>query len=214
MINSRETNRFQMMLSVQSYMNQQNAVWSAIPIISAFKTELDDLVQGVKEQLQDAGTDTSGMTANKNDMKAEIAQKTAVLSGALAAYCAVNGKDDLLSNGYLTQSDVVGSRDVNLPEIVSSFVNLITPEVANLADYGVTQGQIDDLSSTADDFRELIGQPRLKRSQANIAKQEASALIDQGVDLLTKKLDKMMLQFKFSNAVFFEGYQSARVIVN
>jgi hypothetical protein len=214
MLNSRDTNRFQMLLAVLSYMNLHNAVWSSIPIIGVFKAELDGLTQGVKDKLKLAGIDTSGMTISKNSLKEQIAQKAAVLSGALASYCAVNGKDDLLSNGYLTQSQVQSLRDVNLPEVISNFIALLSTEVASMVDYGVTQAQVDDLARSVDDFRELIGLPRLKRSEANIAKQEATSIIDQGTDLLNDKMDKMMLQFKQSNLTFYDGYQSARMIVN
>jgi hypothetical protein len=54
----------------------------------------------------------------------------------------------------------------------------------------------------------------LSAEVANIAKQEATSIIDQGTDLLNDKMDKMMLQFKQSNLTFYDGYQSARMIVN
>jgi hypothetical protein len=54
----------------------------------------------------------------------------------------------------------------------------------------------------------------LRAEVANIAKQEASSIIDQGTDLLNDKMDKMMLQFKQSNLTFYDSYQSARMIVN
>lgn len=214
MLDTRQTNRFQMMLAVKNFMDSHQTTWSTIPIIGTFKTTLDAVIQEVKEHLQATGTDTSGMTSDKNQLKAQIAEKTAVLSGALAAYAAVNGQDDLRTNGYLTKSQIMMMRDVNMPEAISNFVALVTNQLTNLADYGITEDKVTDLESSLDDFRELVGQPRLKQSAANAAKREASSLIGDGVSMLTDQLDKVMLQFKFTNPTFHEEYERARVIVD
>ena len=80
--------------------------------------------------------------------------------------------------------------------------------------FGVTKAQVTDLLTSIDDFRELVGQPRLIQSQANVAKKAAEELVENAVDILNKKMDKVMLQFKYSNPSFYEGYKRARVIVD
>ena len=212
MLDNRQTNRFQMMLSVQSFMDNHQPIWSSIPIISSFKSSLDDQILGIKEQLQASGTDTRGMTTNKNQLKEQIADKTAALSGALAAYAAVTNANGVM--GYLTKTQVASMRDVNLPEEISRFITVVKQSLAELADYGISETQVTDLESSVDDFRELVGQPRMIRSQANSAKREANTLINDVMDLLNNKLDKVLLQFKFTNPSFYDGYERARVIVD
>ncbi|MEQ8472944.1 MAG: hypothetical protein RIC35_17250 [Marinoscillum sp.] len=214
MLETRQTNRFQMMLAVQSFMDSNQSTWTAIPIIENFKTSLDDQVLGIKEQLQASGTDTRGMTANKNQLKEQIADKTAALSGALAAFAAVTGANDVKANGYLTKTQVASMRDVNLPEEITRFISMVKESLAELADYGISEAQVTDLESSVDDFRELIGQPRMIRSQASTAKREANTLINDAITLLNDKLDKILLQFKFTNPTFYDGYERARVIVD
>ncbi len=214
MLDNRQTNRFQMMLSVQSFMDTNQSTWSAIPIVNTFKATLDDQVLGIKEQLQASGTDTRGMTANKNQLKEQIADKTAGLSGALASYAAVNHANDVISNGYLTKTEVAAMRDVNLPERISVFITMVKDSLTELADYGISEAQVTDLESSVDDFRELVGQPRMIRSQASTAKREANTMINDAITLLNDKLDKVLLQFKFTNPTFYDGYERARVIVD
>ena len=74
-------NKYQMARSTQNYLDTNNATWSAIPIINTFKTELDDQLLGVSEQLKATGVSTKGITISKNDLKKQISIKTAVLSG-------------------------------------------------------------------------------------------------------------------------------------
>ncbi len=214
MIESRQTNRFQMLLSTQNYLDNNQTQWSAIPILNTFKADLDDLIQDIREQLKTTGVDTSGMTSSKKELKEQIAEKAGVLFGALSAYAAVSGKDDLLNQGDINKSEVMRLRDVSLPDVVQSFIELLNSEVSNLADYGVTKAQIKNLAASVDDFREQVGQPRLKRSASNAAKREAVTLIEDGLEILKEKMDNVMLQFKHSNSKFYEGYQSARVIVD
>ena len=214
MLENRQTNRFQMLLSTQNYLDNNQTQWSAIPILNTFKADLDDLIQDIREQLKTTGVDTSGMTSSKKELKEQIAEKAGVLFGALSAYAAVSGKDELLNQGDMNKSEVMRLRDVSLPDAVQSFIELLNREVSNLADYGVTKAQIKNLAASVDDFREQVGQPRLKRSASNAAKREAVTLIEDGLEILKEKMDNVMLQFKHSNTKFYEGYQSARVIVD
>jgi hypothetical protein len=137
-----------------------------------------------------------------------------VLSGALSAYASISENQDLLSNSYFAKSDIMSMRDVELAERVTHLTDLLTTHLSALADYGVSEAQVTDLTTSVDDFRELVGQPRLKRSQANLAKKAVGELVESAVEVLNKQLDKVMLQFQFSNPAFNEGYKKARVIVD
>ena len=71
-----------------------------------------------------------------------------------------------------------------------------------------------DLETSVDDFRELVGQPRLIQSQTNLAKKAVEALVENAMKILNDKMDNVMLQYQFSNPSFYEGYKRARVIVD
>ena len=182
--------------------------------MNTFKINLDDLILGIREELKTTGKSSKGITIGQNDLKEQISIKTAVLSGALSAYASVSENQNLLSNGSLVKSDVKNMRDVELPERVTNLTDLLTSHQKALVDYGVTKAQVTDLETSVDDFRELVGQPRLKRSQANLAKKAVEELVENAMEILNKKLDKVMLQFQYSNPSFYEGYKRARVIVD
>ena len=211
---SKTLNRYQMVLSSQNYLDTNNATWSTIPIINTFKTKLDDLILGIKEQMKATGETTKGLTLSKNELKEQISIKTAILSGALSAYASVSENQDLLKNGDFSKSDIMDIRDAELPERVTFLIDLLNTHLTALADYGITEAQVTDLITSVDDFRDLVGQPRLKRSQANLSKKAITEHLESALELLNKQLDKVMLQFQFSNPSFYEGYKKARVIVD
>ncbi|PIB35794.1 hypothetical protein BFP72_10505 [Reichenbachiella sp. 5M10] len=206
-------NRYQMALSTQNYLDTHNGTWSAIPIINTFKASLDELIQGMKEQLKRVGESTKGYTEDKNVLKEQISNKVAVLSGALSAYAMVSDDHDLHQNAYLTKSDVLKLRDTELPERLSHLADLLTEHLTALVDYGVTEAQVTDLTSSVDDYRETVGLPRLKMTATNLAKRSINELMDDISGLFTEKMDKVMLQFQWSNPSFYAGYKSARTIV-
>ena len=105
-------------------------------------------------------------------------------------------------------------RDLELPEQVTRFTDLLTTHLPDLADYCVTEAQVTDLVTSVDDFREMVGMPRLKRSEVGLANKSADELLKNVLDILKNQLDKVMLQFKLSDPSFYEGYLKARVIVD
>lgn len=126
----------------------------------------------------------------------------------------MKNQPELLSNGYLKKSEVSLLRDSELPERLDVFIVAITALLTELADYGVTETQVTDLDTISDDFRELVGIPRRKIAQSQVAKKEASALVDEAVALLTDRMDNVMLQFEATHTTYYEGYKRARVIVD
>lgn len=206
-------NKYQMGRSTQNYLDTNNVTWSSIPIINSFKIELDDQLLGVGEQLKATGVSSKGITIGKNGLKKQISNKAAVLSGALSAYASVSMDQNLLSNGSFDKSDVILMRDIELPGRLTSLTDLLTAHLEVLMPYGVSEAQVTDLLTSVDDFREQVGQPRLIQSKANLAKKAVEELVENAMDILNKKMDKVMLQFKFSNPSFYEGYKRARVIV-
>ena len=207
-------NKYQMARSTQNYLDTNNATWSAIPIINTFKTELDDQLLGVSEQLKATGVSTKGITISKNDLKKQISIKTALLSGALSARASVSENPDLLSNGSFAKTDVISMRDIELPGRLTGLTDLLTAHLKSLVPYGVSKAQVTDLLTSVDDFREQVGQPRLIQSKANVAKKAVEALVENAMKILNDKMDNVMLQYQFSNPSFYEGYKRARVIVD
>ncbi|MGL1885083.1 MAG: hypothetical protein OCD76_01115 [Reichenbachiella sp.] len=207
-------NRYQMLVSTQNYLDSNNNTWSAIPIMNTFKSLLDELIQATKEQLTTSGNTTKGLTMDKSVLKEQISIKVSVLSGALSAFAMVTDNQELNQNAYLTKTEVLRLRDIELPDRLGGLLALLSTHLPALADYGVTEPQLNDLSTSLDDFRDMIGQPRLKGTTANLAKIAMSQLVDETATLLKDKMDKVMLQYQWSNPSFYEGYKRARTIVD
>ncbi len=133
---------------------------------------------------------------------------------SICSYGVKTGNNNLKINSKLTKYTVENFRDIEIPERITILTDFATTHLSALADYGVSEAQITDLVTSVEDFRELIGQPRLNRSKSNLQNKSAKEILKSVMRILNKELDNVMLQFQISNPSFHEGYDKARVIVD
>lgn len=213
-MDAHEYNQFQMVTSVQSFMDTNTVTWFPIAIISGIKTEIDDHVLGIRKNLKESGKSTKGITLDKDELHNNISIKSSILAGALFSYAAKTSNNDLKINSKLTKSDVINLRDIEIPERITLLTDYATTHLGALADYGVSAAQVTDLVTSVDDFRELIGIPRLNQSKTNLENKSAKEILKSVMRILNEELDNVMLQFQISNPIFYAGYEKARVIVD
>jgi hypothetical protein len=203
-----------MVISVQRYMDVNTDKWVSIPAIGDIKVGIDEHILQIRPKLKAGGKSSKGVTKDKTELHAILAIKTGILSGAIVSFATKSNNNDLKINGKLTKAVVKNLRDIEVPERITIVTDLAKAHLADLAAYGVTEAQITDLETSVDDFRELIGEPRLVISHSNLGNKSAKELVASVMDLLNQELDNVMLQFELSDPEFYEGYRKARVIVD
>ena len=112
-------NKFQMVVSVQSFMDINTVTWSPIPIITGIKTEIDDHVLGIRKNLKESGKSTKGITLDKGELQNNISIKSSILAGALFSYAVKTGNNNLKINSKLTKSAEINLRDIEIPERIT-----------------------------------------------------------------------------------------------
>ena len=212
-MNKDQLNRYGMLKSTQDYLDSKTAIWSVIPKIVAYKNELDEIITTTGEKSEEARAGTS-TRERKDQVKEHIALKVSTLTGTLQAFGHEKGMPDLASKASVSKSDVLKYTDAELDSHVKALISLAQENLAGLADYGVSEALITEILSSVDEFNGLIGKPRAIRSSKFTANHTASQLVDEGVDLLNNKVDKLMLMFRESQPEFYEGYLRARTIVD
>lgn len=211
-MDDRSHKHYRMAVSVQKYMDDKTPIWTPIPIIPTIKTQIDGHIIGIQDNLEATGESSVGLTISKNDLREHIAIKAKNLSGAVKAFASRTGNKKLLKNCSFGKKEINNMKELDLPERMRHFTKLLTKHLAELADYGVTEAQITDLDTSVDDFRKMIGRPRLIRSEAGVANKSATDLLKEVMVILKEHLDNVMLQFEETNPAFHLGYLRARVI--
>lgn len=206
-------NYFNMFLNTQDYLDEKSATWSTIPRIVSYKNDFDALLLRIME-MQKKAQGNVAVTERKNQLKRVIAIKTAIVAGALQAYAYETGNMDLVHKTKIAPSSIEKMKEVEVDALVHAILTQVQIYLAELADYGVTDALVTEISTTLDDFNALIGKPRALLNTKYVALSTLDQLFDEANGLLNNKMDKLMLMFKDSGTDFYEGYERSRVIVD
>ena len=149
----RQTSKLEMFKAVQTYLDNQTAVWSTIPILTGLKNEFDNLLDDIDSTASDQESARVYMGKNKTTQKRVVAEKTDILNDALEAYAAIEGNAELEQKAAKTFSDLYKLRNLDFDTVVKETIRLLEQHLTDLAGYGVTAEQITDLKNSFDQFR-------------------------------------------------------------
>ncbi len=203
-----------MLLNTQGALDANSTLWSSIPVMLSAKNNLDELIQRIGDVNEKTVSNSKAVTADKAVTLNNLIAKAVTLSGILQAYAAVTENVKLAGKVALTKSDLTKIRETDVEARITPVIEEAWKELANLADYGLTEDMIVETETSLDDFKALIGQPRTVRNQAFAAMTLLEELFDAANDLVKNQLDKLMIRFKFSNTEFYSEYERARTIVD
>ncbi len=203
-----------MFLNTQVALDANTSLWNTVPIMLTTKNNFDELIQRIGDVNEKTVSNSKAVTADKAATLNNLIAKAVTLSGILQAYAAVTGNVKLAGKVALTKSDLTKIRETDVEARITPVIEETRKELANLADYGLTEDMIVETETSLDDFKALIGQPRTVRNQAFAAMTLMEELFDAANDLVKNQLDKLMIRFKFSNTEFYSEYERARTIVD
>lgn len=212
-MNKDESMYFNMYVQVQRYLDGAPDKWSGVPAIVRYKNNLDSNLTAIKvKDVQSAGT-TTGTTVSKSELKNQLSVKAVILCGAMYAYGSEVGDLQLMSQTDYSTSALFKMSDTDFAQTVKGITDLATGLTEALADQGVTSDQVTEVTTSLDDFYEMIGLPRSLSITYSTAGTEVDVLMEQTLNLLNDQLDKAMLRYRLTDVAFYEGYDRSRVLV-
>lgn len=212
-MNQKQINRLEMMRSTNTYLDATSGAWSAIPIASAYKTGLALVIDQIRTSASDQESAKVFIGTSLMTTKRLIAEKMDILDDVLEAYAEDTENSELLVKASNSKSDYLRLPNEDFETMTSNVIDLLEDHVDDMADYGLTQDQVDDVKLDFGAYQDMRGKPRSYQIASRSATQNIESLMDDGTKTL-EKLDRVMKRFKRSNASFYSGYLSARTIVD
>ncbi|MFD2565526.1 hypothetical protein [Aquimarina rubra] len=213
-MNKDQNNKLDMYEAVQTYLDANTDKWNGVPVLITFKNQFSELLSNIREHQENQEAARVYLGANKTTQKRFVSEKADILNDALEAYAAIEENIELEQKAAKSFSDLNRLRNQDFVTVITETITLLEQHLEALADYGVTADQITDLKNSFDQFLTLQGQPRQYRIAGKQATLNLAELFDNTSSLLSNKMDKVMKRFKRTDANFFNGYQTARIIVN
>jgi hypothetical protein len=212
-MNQTQINRLEMLDATNTYLDKKAAVYSTIPVIANYKNNLTNLIDDIRTAAKKQDKAQVFIGQSRNQLKRLISEKMDILDDTAEAYAEDTENAELLSMVSNTMTDYYQLPNEDFETRVKNVIEIMETHIEAMADYGMTQGMIDDVKWQFDAFEETRGKPRAYRIASSVATQDLQELFKDAITV-AERLDKVMKRFKRSDASFYKGYLAARTVVD
>ncbi|SFE65559.1 hypothetical protein [Thermophagus xiamenensis] len=214
-MNTEQTNRLNMLESVNNYLDENAGKWQGISRLVAAKTELSQKIAAINAAAEAQANAQATYGKTKMALKKAIAAKADILNDVIEAYALTEGDDELARQMSDSQWELYRLPYNDFYIKVRSIIDKASElQEVLVSDFGLTTELITDVQNDLNQLLEIDGLPRAYQIKSSVATNEIEQLLSQASDLLYNQIDKLMSIFKHSDPNFYHGYQKARMIVD
>jgi hypothetical protein len=211
---AKQENKLSMFLAVKAVCDRNTATIQTLPAFADGYTEFTTRVANIQTLAQNQSVDATGLAADKQQLRKDMATAAAVIALAVNAYAKKVKNNDLAAQSAVTASDMTGGRDTAAADTARNVHAAATANLANLAPYGVTAAKLTDLKAKIDAYAASLSKPRDAVASGSTATKQMGDEFDAADAALNDQMDALVPQFVASNAKFVEDYSNARIIVD
>lgn len=208
-----QINRSAMYSATNSYLDTHSAVWNAIPVVNTYKSKLVEIMSNIKSKALDQEAAQVFVGASLVELKHQISIKMDILDDALEAYADDIDDPELLSMAANSKTSYFKLPNEDFETKTKNMLDLLSGRVAEMGDYGTSKEQLNEVKLSFGNYQERRGKPRSYQVASKVATLELEDLFKEGTKVLDK-LDKVLKRFKRSNTAFYNGYLTARTIID
>ena len=197
-----------------AFLDTNNALWSAMPAFAAAVTDAKNGVAAIRGAAAGQESPTSGIADEKAQARDDLEDLTLEIADPVAALAEKTSNPALAQRVQLTRSGLDQAQDDDLVQISERVRDAANTNVAALAPYGITAGDITALRAAITAFSGMKTGPRTAKATRSGLTTTVASLIGTTRSLFRNQLDKLMTPFRRANPEFYAGYISARVIID
>lgn len=203
-------NRFDMMQSVQHYLDNNLIIINTNVTVMAVKTLLDEKIEELMAHLGIQLTKTKGIAENKQIKRAALITKTLSLSNAICAYANIADNSILYKENHCTKSSLNLMNDFNLSGNCAYLAISLENNLSSLLPFGVDANKLNDYKNAIEVYTELINKPKESISKRNESTRAIAKLLSEISTLLKERLDNLIGIFEDEHSNFVGVYRSLR----
>ncbi len=213
-MNRQQQNRLDMFNTVHGYMVANAILWSNVPAFQEAVDDLQDDIAVINGLSGKQSTTTTGVTANKEQVRTAYEDMVSELADQVGAYASQKKIVAMEAKVDFTRVDLDKLDDDDLITIGDTVAQIIGENLTVLAPYLVTQTNLDELAAAKTQFESVKGTPRLAIATRAGQTTTLPEALNATSRLLKKRLDRLMSRFRRTQPEFFAGYEKARVVVD
>jgi hypothetical protein len=210
-----DQNSYRMWTSVRGTLASHGTdnTWTNIPALVKSVGVFDMVIINVARQLEVTAL-PGGAADAKETAKKSLVDPAHEVAAALHAYATEVGDDELAAEVDFSLSDLAQGHPASVIARCNRIATLATENLEALEDSNITQAKLTALDKKITAFEKLASKPRQNVAKKAAANKALPRLMKQGRNILKRRIDRLMVQFKSSAPEFYAEYKTARKIVN
>jgi hypothetical protein len=209
-----QENTISMYFTVQQVTNFHSEAWKDFTafknIFQAFEKQITKIDKTRQIQLRSI----IGVTQNKKDLMFKAVEKGFLIAQSIYSYSKIINDNKTAARVSFTVSKLMNKRDTVVFIKLRDVIEIAQNFTDQLADYGVTQDDIDELNMLTEQYAAQVEDPRQAVTNRARATKELKDLLNEANMMLRDHLDRLIYHFKASAPEFWQQYKNARKIVN
>jgi len=200
--------------AVISYCDQNNTIIDSIHALTTSYALFKRTVVSITDTAQLESKSILGFATDKNSVRKTLAQKAAALASKISAYANSVNDNVLKETVKFTLSELLRLKDEELPSACRNILQAANSHLVPLAAYNIDAPLLTAFTAKITEYTSWVPRPRIAASQRAAHLLTLAELFKTADDILKNQVDKIIADFKLSNAPFYKPYSSNRTIVN
>jgi Carboxypeptidase regulatory-like domain len=205
--------KLNMYLAVKIFLLSNEAIMKVISKFEecfAFFLNLITEIQSVGEAQK---INRTGLATDKNKLKEALIALAADISRKIAAFAKLTDNNTLLKEVRFRESDFYTGPEAGLKDYAQIIYDKAEANMESLAEFGITPDTQKTLSDAINAFNNALATPRYGITQKSQATKQLALLFD-SADSALEKLDYLVGMMKLQDPNFYNGYKTARRLVD
>ncbi|MFZ5939822.1 MAG: hypothetical protein ACOYXB_04540 [Bacteroidota bacterium] len=208
------SNKLNTYINVLELLETNPELTGSYTLLQGYISELALNVGEIKKLVSVSEVETSGVTTDKMVAKERMAKSASLIAAAGAGYAASTGNNTLEAQLDYNFSDIRYAKDSEAYGIASAIESNLRPLLPELADYQITQEDLDSLLATSEDYFKMIGGQGIMKNSSIQNTNNLSLIFRRTDDLLKNKMDRFMKRISDKNQEFYNSYLTARRVID
>jgi hypothetical protein len=209
-----QENRLSMYFTVLQTGNFHSEVWKDSVAFANRFNEFTSYVNRIDKARQIQLRAITGVTQNKKNVMYKAGESGFLISQSIYSFAISIGDLKLAHRVKFSLNRLMRERDTVIFVKLRDIKEFAQKYVDQLADYGVTQEDIDELGILTEQYASIVEDPRQAITNRSRATKELKDLMTNANTVLTDHLDRLIHLFKSSAPTFYQQFINARKIVN
>lgn len=195
-------------------LNDHKNIWGSTP---AFVKAVDALMakmQAIQTETGKQATPTTGVAVTKAHVRDALEDTALEIADQLSALAESAQNAELAAQVEITRSALDKLSDEELEATAKRIASLAARHIAPLADYLVSQSDIDGLVQLIGEFSAIKTAPRVAVVERASSTNALPELLSETSRILRSQIDKMVSRFRNTHPGFVAKYRAARVIID